>query len=91
MYAEYNICADAREKMSKYSVVLVQNSNSNDLQGQQNIFVENQGQPIYFTPITFCILVTQFFLKFDLDLKIKKVFLKMYGKQYLSWRKRGIV
>ena len=56
MYAENNICADAREKMSKYSVVMV--LYSNDVKGQKNIFFESQGQPIYFTPTTF-ILVTQ--------------------------------
>ena len=33
MYDGNNICADARDKMSKYSVV------------QKNIFVEGQGQP----------------------------------------------
>ena len=57
MYAENNICVDAKEEMSKYSVVLVLCSKSNDLQGQQNVFYEDQGQPIYFTPMTFCILV----------------------------------
>ena len=57
MYAENNICADAREKMSKYSVVMV--LYSNDVKGQKNIFFESQGQPIYFTPMTFCILFTQ--------------------------------
>ena len=58
MYAENNICADARDKMHKYSVVLV--LYSNDLKGQKNIFFYGQGQFINFTLLTFSILVDKF-------------------------------
>ena len=49
MYAENNICADAREKMSKYSVVLV--LYSNERLGQKNIFFLRSRSTRLFYPI----------------------------------------